>query len=126
MSAGVIQFAKTIRTTKARKRAETHLAWYQAFGARLRATRLTLGIGEAEAAAACLTTLRTYRRRETGLPFRGWHEGLVSFAQKYDLSYTWLFAGHGPIRMADFNAVIQRYIQEQKPKPRLTLVSDLN
>jgi hypothetical protein len=33
------------------RRSESSLAWFQAFGARLRATRLTLGISEAEAAA---------------------------------------------------------------------------
>jgi transcriptional regulator with XRE-family HTH domain len=126
MSAEVVQFARPRRRRADPKRSaekkRRHLAWYQAFGARLRATRLTLGIGETEAAAASLVTLRAYRRREAGLPFRSWHEGLVSFAQKYDLSFAWLFAGYGPIRAADFDAVIQRYIQEQKPKPKLTLV----
>jgi hypothetical protein len=53
------------------------LEWYRNFGQRLRQTRLALGISEAEAAAACLITLRTYRKREAGLPYHGWHRGLT-------------------------------------------------
>ena len=92
-----------------RARSERHLAWHQAFGDRLRETRLALDITEAEAADACCITLRTHRRREAGLPFRGWYLGLVSFVSKYDLSYNWLIAGAGPI----FNS------QMRRAKPRL-------
>jgi transcriptional regulator with XRE-family HTH domain len=77
------------------KKARARTEWYRAFGQRLRETRLALGITEAEAAAARLVTLRTYRRHEAGLPHRGKHSGLVSFARKYDLSYNWLLAGAG-------------------------------
>ena len=77
------------------RRAE-RVEWFEAFGRRLRETRLALGISEVEAAAASLLTLRAYRKREAGLPYRGWHCGLVSFAQTYDLSFTWLLAGGGP------------------------------
>ena len=72
--------------------------WYRLFGHRLRVTRLALGISEAEAAAACLITLRTYRRREAGLPYHGWHYGLSSFVHKYDVSWHWMLAGHGEMR----------------------------
>jgi transcriptional regulator with XRE-family HTH domain len=86
--------------TAARRRKEESLAWYRDFGRRLRLTRSALGITEVEAAAACLITLRTYRRREAGLPYRRWHLGLVSFAKKYDVSLNWLLAGSGEMRAA--------------------------
>jgi len=43
----------------------------------------------------CLITPRTYRKREAGLPYRGWHYGFLSFARKYDVSFDWLLGGHG-------------------------------
>jgi hypothetical protein len=52
------------RAAKTALRKEKRLAWFQDFGLRLRVTRSALGITEVEAAAACLITLRTYRRRE--------------------------------------------------------------
>ena len=70
--------------------------WFRAFGVRLRATRSALGIDEAEAARAFQMSLRAYRRRESGLPFRGGHYGLYLFAKKYDLSLSWLIEGAGP------------------------------
>ena len=78
-----------------RLRTVERLEWYAAFGNRLRVTRALLGITEQEAAAVCLTTLRTYRKREAGLPHRNWYYGHISFAQTYDLSYAWLLAGAG-------------------------------
>jgi transcriptional regulator with XRE-family HTH domain len=104
---------------KAGREAE-RLEWYRSFGQRLRETRLALGISEAQAAAACLITLRTYRRREAGLPYRGWHHGLVSFAQTYDLSYTWLLAGGGPMRASEYAADLAALKASQRPK--LTIV----
>ncbi len=73
------------------------LEWHAAFGDRLRATRALIGITEQEAAAACLIALRTYRKREAGLPYHGWHVGLLSFMQKYDVSPDWMLAGEGRI-----------------------------
>jgi hypothetical protein len=74
-------------------------------------------ITEAQAAIACPITLRTYRRREAGLPYRGWHEGLGSFATTYNLSYDWLLAGKGAMHCEP----------DETPKaavrPMLTLVS---
>lgn len=125
MIAEIIQFngprSKAV-TPKRRRRSESSLTWFKAFGARLRATRLMSGISEAEAAAACLATLRTYRKYEEGLPHRSWHRGLISFAQKYDLTYAWLLAGEGPMRVSECAEVIKRqYLLVRKPK--LTLVS---
>jgi hypothetical protein len=51
---------------------------------RLRETLLASGISEVETAAACLIDLRTYRRREVGLPDSGGHRGLISSAQTHD------------------------------------------
>jgi transcriptional regulator with XRE-family HTH domain len=97
------------------------LEYYRSFGQRLRETRLALGISEKEAAAACLTTLRTYRRREAGMPHRGWYCGMVSFVQTYDVSYTWLLAGGGPMRMSEYEALAAALKASQRPK--LTIVS---
>jgi transcriptional regulator with XRE-family HTH domain len=69
--------------------------WHRAFGERMRRAREILGIGEAEAAAACLITLRTYRRWEAGLRFYNHWLGLPSFALKYNVSLDWLYAGTG-------------------------------
>jgi hypothetical protein len=127
----------------AQRREEKRLTWYCDFGRRLRVTRLALGISEVEAAAASLITLRTYRRREAGLPYRGWHFGLSSFVHKYDLSWSWMLAGSGEMRasaeearkaefVAAYNALdanrqaivmakIEKMIQS---RPALVLVSD--
>jgi hypothetical protein len=104
---------------------------------------LALGITEVEAAAASLITLRTYRRREAGLPYRGWHFGLSSFVDKYDLSWNWMLAGSGEMRasaeearraefVAAYNArqaivtaKLDKIIQPRPPaRPALVLVSD--
>jgi hypothetical protein len=114
---------KSVRRRKPRGRSESRLKWLQAFGARLRATRLTLDVSEAGAAAACLLTLRTYRRREAGLPYRGWHDGLVSFVQKYGLSYDWLLAGDGPMVRHEAPSAASEQPQA-RPRLKLELVSD--
>lgn len=67
---------------------------YRAAGHRLRVTRLTLGITELEAAAAHGVTLRTYRKWEAGHPQRGMKYSLA-FAEKYNVSLDWLWAGEG-------------------------------
>ena len=86
------------RTGRAYWRAK-RLAWYRDFGRRLRDTRSHLGITEAEAAAAGNFTLRAYRRREAGLPFRHCNDyGLWFFMRKYDVSVDWLFGGKGSVR----------------------------
>jgi hypothetical protein len=86
------------RTGRAYWRAK-RLAWYRDFGRRLRATRSRLGIAEAEAAAAGRFTLRAYRGREAGLPFRGGNDhGLWLFMKKYDVSVNWLLGGEGSVR----------------------------
>jgi hypothetical protein len=79
------------------RRKARSLEWFRKFGDRLRVTRLALGITDVEAAAACLITLRAYRRRERGLPFHGFHFGFLSFAKKYDVNLDWLVAGRGDI-----------------------------
>jgi transcriptional regulator with XRE-family HTH domain len=68
---------------------------YRAFGNRLRITRLTLGVTEAEAAAACCVTPRTYRRWEAGHPVSESNFGWLEFAEKYDVSLDWLWCGDG-------------------------------
>jgi hypothetical protein len=73
---------------KPRQRSECELEWFRTFGPRLRATRLALGMTEAEAAAVARTTVRTWRRREAGRPGRQWHYELYLFVTAYDLSYT--------------------------------------
>lgn len=65
------------------------------FGPRLRATRLALGLTEAEAAAVVHTTVRTWRRREAGLPGSWWHYEIHLLVTAYELSYDWLIAGIG-------------------------------
>lgn len=110
------------RAAKTALRKEKRLAWFQDFGLRLRVTRSALGITEVEAAAACLITLRTYRRREAGMPFTGtWHEGLSSFVEMYDLTYDWMLCGEG-------NMYIDRAAkalgdQRRQSRPVLTVVS---
>jgi transcriptional regulator with XRE-family HTH domain len=135
------------RAAKTALRKEKHRTWYRDFGHRLRVTRLALGITEAEAAAASLITLSTYRRREAGLPYRGWHEGLSSFVHKYDVSWNWMLAGSGEMRasaeeaskaefVAAYNALtpnqqamvtakLDKLIQSRPPaRPALVVVSD--
>jgi transcriptional regulator with XRE-family HTH domain len=77
------------------------VAWHRAFGERMRRAREILGISEAEAAAACHITTRTYRRWEAGLRFYNGHFGLLSFSRKYNVSLEWLLggAGNGPRRV---------------------------
>jgi transcriptional regulator with XRE-family HTH domain len=58
-------------------------------------TRLTLGITEAEAAAAYGVTVRTYRGWEAGRRQRLNHDGIVRFAEKYDVSIDWIVSGEG-------------------------------
>jgi hypothetical protein len=100
MTAAIIKFPhKPKKEKKPRKVRERRLDWYRDFGERLRATRLVLGITEAEAAAAFLITLRTYRRREAGLMFNDPY-GLLSFATKYDICVDWLAAGKGSVAAA--------------------------
>jgi hypothetical protein len=131
MSAEIIRLRKPIKKSRRRccrrERSAKSLAFFQAYGARLRAARLTLEISEAEAAAASLITLRTYRRREAGLPFHGWHEGLHSLVVGYDLSYDWLYMGKGPMRLSECEAREQRlYGGRSNPKPKLTLVNSID
>jgi hypothetical protein len=82
-------------------------AWDRAFGQRMRRARVTLGISEAAAAAACLITTRTYRRWETGLRHRNPVFGLISFSKKYNVSLEWLLGGPG---------------REPRPLPKLAAV----
>ena len=74
--------------------------WYRDFGERLRATRLALGITEAEAAAAWSVTLRIYRRREAGVSMFCDLGGLWSFAEKYKIDIDWLAGGKGSLATA--------------------------
>jgi hypothetical protein len=80
--------------------AKWRLDWYRDFGERLRATRLALGITEAEAAAAWLITLRTYRRREADASMFNDHGGPWSFVDKYGIDLEWLVAGKGSVATA--------------------------
>lgn len=102
----------TAAVRKRRQRSESELEWFRTFGPRLRATRLALGLTEAEAAAVVRTTVRTWRRREVGLPGRQWHYGIYLLVTTYVLdadrekSYEWLIAGTG-----------------EPPRPRPRLVS---
>jgi hypothetical protein len=112
------------RAAKTALRKEKSRAWYRDFGHRLRVTRLALCITEVEAAAASLITLRTYRTREAGLPYRGWDEGLVSFVHKYDLSWNWMLGGSGEMRASAEKARIAEFTAASPAKPALVLVSD--
>jgi hypothetical protein len=109
------------RAAKIVLRKEKRRTWFRDFGHRLRVTRLALGITEVEAAAACLITLRTYRNREAGLPFRGWHEGLSLFVDKYDLTYDWLLCGEGDMHI-DRATKGARRDQRRQSRPVLTVV----
>lgn len=135
------------RAAKTAVRKEKARTWFRDFGHRLRVTRLALGITEVEAAAASLITLRTYRSREAGLPYRGWHDGLSLFVDKYDLSWNWMLAGAGemrasaekaraaefaaaynaltPSQQATVTAKLDKIIPSTPPaRPALVLVSD--
>jgi hypothetical protein len=116
MTATIVQFPKKRRPAIKRKNStisprppnpET-VAWHRAFGQRLCRTREILGISEAEAAAAFLTTIRTYRRWEAGLRFYKGHEGFFSFSQKYNVTLKWLYGFSGaapPVRPLKLVAV---------------------
>ena len=102
MTAAIIKFPckPPKRERKPREAPERALDWYRDFGERLRAIRLALGITEAEAAAAWLITLRTYRRREAGVSRFCDHGGLWSFSQTYDIDLDWLAGGKGSLATA--------------------------
>jgi transcriptional regulator with XRE-family HTH domain len=68
-------------------------AFWEAFGHRLRVTRIALEISEQEAAKAFGVTLRTYRKYEAGGHQRG--NGASDFAEAYDVSLDWLCHGEG-------------------------------
>jgi hypothetical protein len=83
------------RAAKKEARKARSLEWHRHFGDRLRVARLALGITDVEAAAAGLITLRAYRKREAGLPFHSWNQGLLCFVEKHDVSLNWLVQGRG-------------------------------
>ena len=71
--------------------------WYRDYGRRLRETRDLLGLIEAEAAKSHGVQLATYRRWEAGGKPRGKLAATIRFANRYGVSYPWLFEGVGPI-----------------------------
>jgi ribosome-binding protein aMBF1 (putative translation factor) len=99
------------RAAKKEGRKAARLEWHRDFGDRLRVARLELGITDVEAAAAWRITLRTYRRRETGVSFPNSPFGLFSFVEKYDVSVDWLIKGS-----------VDMWLPSRRRKPSLKLV----
>jgi transcriptional regulator with XRE-family HTH domain len=60
---------------------------------RLKLVRYLLNLSESEAAAAMLVTLKTYRKWERGERHQDNMPGVIHYAEKYNFSYGWLFAG---------------------------------
>ena len=93
------EYSKEGTSPVASNRVNKGLAYYRAFGNRLRITRVTLDLCEAQAASACGVALRTYRTWEAGAPdcgcLRGYPRALVAFADRYDVSLDWLVCGLG-------------------------------
>jgi transcriptional regulator with XRE-family HTH domain len=110
---------------------ERSQSYYRDFGARLRTLRQLRGYTEREAAATAGVTLRTWRRREAGsvaIRNDGW---LSDFAEKYNVSYTWLICGAGPIGLSEYRAQMAElkglppFVAEQMipgKRPRLRVV----
>jgi transcriptional regulator with XRE-family HTH domain len=62
---------------------------------RLRIARLTLGLTEAEAAAAASISLRTYKKWEANHDRPARTGPMLAFAEAYDVSLDWLILGEG-------------------------------
>jgi transcriptional regulator with XRE-family HTH domain len=74
-----------------------------ATGHRIRALRITRGITESAAAAACKVSLRTYRRWEGGGAIRSWYGQMKRLAELFEAHPCWISLGSGdpPANPAD-------------------------
>jgi transcriptional regulator with XRE-family HTH domain len=66
-----------------------------ATGHRIRAVRITRGITEGAAAAACKVSLKTYRRWEAGGAIRSWYGQMKRLAELFDAHPCWISLGSG-------------------------------
>jgi DNA-binding XRE family transcriptional regulator len=71
-------------------------AFRLAFGRRLRAARMVLGLTEQEAATAAQVTLKTWLRYEAGAPMKS-IRAMIRLAEKYPacFNWTWIHGGEG-------------------------------
>ena len=98
----------------------------QETGKRLVVLRRYLGKSEAEFAAICGLTVRSYRAYEQGERVLGsaWiHNILLPIAEATDVSLDWLCAGAKPIGRGERNDRRPIFLDRENVRPKLRIVS---